>query len=230
MKEKEDFKVNIKNKNTGKKSKNNIVLYIVVPVIFTAVLLSAVVPAFIKADKLAEGYIELIQERFSADNDEAYICDDAYVPSAVESGNTKLEHTFLKGEKIGVIVCESAGINTPVYYGNGINVLGAGAGLNADYSLFGESGAVLVEGYNSSAFRNLEKLSAGDIIDVTTGYGVFKYKVSGESFEGAKADLVLCTDKSKQPFAYRKNDKLYICANKISGPVLLKKEAVQNGY
>jgi len=222
MSDKED----LKNKKTGKKKRRTVLLYIAVPVIFAVLFLSAAAPALIKADKLAAQYIEILQEKFSADKDAAYICDEGYVPSVVESGSVTLGHALVRGEKIGDIVCERAGLNTPVYYGNEINILGAGAGLNTDYALFGESRAVLVEGLNSAAFKNLERLAAGDIIDVTTSYGLFRYRVSGESFESAEADLVLCTDKARQPFAYEQKDKLYICADKISGPVLLKEEAV----
>lgn len=201
------------------KIKNSALLYIIVPVVFVAVMLVFLIPAVIAADKAVDKYIsELMSEFSNGSNDFVTVDDEPYVPDYTDSGDVVLHEGFSAGDRIGTLVCENAGVNTDIYYGSGVQIFTRGAGVNSDYSLFGESGSVLLEGFGSSGFKNFENISAGDIIHITTVYGTFEYKVTDESAETSDADLIMRISDAKAPF-YSGTER-FVCADKISGPAL----------
>ena len=201
------------------KIKNSALLYIIVPVVFVAVMLVFLIPAVIAADKAVDKYIsELMSEFSNGSNDFVTVDDKPYVPDYTDSGDVVLHEGFSAGDRIGTLVCENAGVNTDIYYGSGVQISTRGAGVSSDYSLFGESGSVLLEGFGSSGFKNYENFSAGDIIHITTVYGTFEYKVTDESAETSDADLIMRINDAKAPF-YSGTER-FVCADKISGPAL----------
>lgn len=217
-----DKEVSIKNgetKKADKKNKNTALLYIIVPAVFVAVMLVLLIPAFVIVDKAADKYILQLTSEFSiGSNNIITVDDEPYVPDYTDSGDVTLNDSFSPGDRIGTLVCENAGVNSNVFYGSGVQIFSRGAGVNSDYSLFGESGSVLLEGFASSGFKNFENISVGDIIHITTVYGTFEYSVTGESAESSDADLILCVNDAKAPFYT--GTKRYVCADKISGPTL----------
>lgn len=201
------------------KIKNSALLYIIVPVVFVAVMLVFLIPAVIAADKAVDKYIsELMSEFSNGSNDFVTVDDEPYVPDYTDSGDAALPKNFSAGDRIGTLVCENAGVNTDIYYGSGVQISTRGAGVSSDYSLFGESGSVLLAGFGSSGFKNYENFSAGDIIHITTVYGTFEYKVTDESAETSDADLIMRINDAKAPF-YSGTER-FVCADKISGPAL----------
>lgn len=209
-------------KKAGIKIKNPIIYYIIVPLAFALAVLIILIPVFIKADKLAESYIAVVREKTANSSSVIAFNDDEYIASDVTEGTVKPEKEFEKGNKIGTLICENAGVNSDVYYGCDVRIFNRGAGLNTDYGLFGENKPVYLEGLKSEAFKNFDNIAAGDIIEIKTVYGVFEYRASDESVEASKADLVLCSYDSSKPFADVKKN--YICAYKIAGPSLLSGE------
>lgn len=217
-----DKEVSIENEKTEKKDKkikNSALLYIIVPVVFVAVMLVFLIPAIFTADKMADKYISALTAEFSnGSNDIINVDDEPYVPDYTENGEVVLSNSFSAGDRIGTLICENAGVNSAVYYGSGVQIFTRGAGVSSEHSLFGENGSVLLEGFGSTGFKNFENISAGDIIHITTVYGTFEYSVTDESAETADADLVLRINDAKAPF-YSGTER-YICANQISGPAL----------
>ncbi len=218
---KENFKIKI---SAGGKS--SALYYIIVPIAFTAIALIMLSPAAFKANRLVKNYTASMQERLSRNNSSIVTFDnDFYTPDYTADGQISLDKKPVKGDKIASLVCENSGVNTNVYYGTDIQILGRGAGLNTDYALFGSDKAVMLEGLASEAFKNFDNFSKGDIIKVTAYYGTFEYRVTGRNIEENNADLILCCNSSKKPFM--KGERLYICAEKISGPVLISGEVQQ---
>lgn len=219
MSDKEVSNENEKSKKAALKIKNSALLYIIVPVVFVAVLLVFLIPAAIAADKTADRYISKLETEFAIGSNGVFTVDDEpYVPDYTESGDVTLQKSFFVGDRIGTLVCENAGVNSDIYYGSGVQIFTRGAGVSSDYSLFGESGSVLLEGFGSSGFKNYENFSAGDIIHITTVYGTFEYKVTDESAETSDADLIMRINDAKAPF-YSGTER-FVCADKISGPAL----------
>lgn len=219
MSDKEVSNENLLNKKTDSSKINSALLYIIVPMVFVAVMLVFLIPAVIAADKTADKYISLLMMQFeNCGNDILTVDDKPYVPDYTDSGDVALQEGFSAGDRIGTLVCENAGVNTDIYYGSGVQISTRGAGVSSDYSLFGESGSVLLEGFGSSGFKNYENFSAGDIIHITTVYGTFEYKVTDESAETSDADLIMRINDAKAPF-YSGTER-FVCADKISGPAL----------
>ncbi len=219
MSDKEVSNENEKSKKAALKIKNSALLYIIVPVVFVAVLLVFLIPAAIAADKTADRYISKLETEFAIGSNGVFTVDDEpYVPDYTESGDVTLQKSFFVGDRIGTLVCENAGVNSDIYYGSGVQIFTRGAGVSSDYSLFGESGSVLLEGFGSLGFKNYENFSAGDIIHITTVYGTFEYKVTNESAETSDADLIMRINDAKAPF-YSGTER-FVCADKISGPAL----------
>jgi len=209
-------------KKADNRIKNPVIYYIIVPLAFALAALIILIPAFIKADKLAESYIAAVREKTANSGSVIAFNDDEYIASDITEGTVKLEKKLAKGNKIGTLICENAGVHSDIYYGCDVRIFNRGAGLNTDYGLFGEDKAVYLEGLQSEAFKNFDNIAAGDIIEIKTVYGVFEYRASDESVEASKADLVLCSYDSSKPFADA--EKYYICAYKIAGPSLLSGE------
>lgn len=219
MSDKEVSTENGKIKKADKKIKNSALLYIIVPLVFTAVMLVLLIPAAAAADKAADKYIAQLTSSFAdGNNDIVTVDENPYVPDYTDSGDVELTENFSAGDRIGTLVCENAGVNSDIYYGSGVQIFTRGAGLNSEYSLFGGNGSVLLEGFGSSGLKNFENISVGDIIRVTTVYGTFEYSVTDESAETSDADLILRINDAKAPF-YSGTER-YVCADKISGPAL----------
>lgn len=222
MSDKEAIKENSKTK-TSAGGKSSVLFYIIVPIAFTAIALIMLSPAAFKADRLVKNYTASVQDKLSKENSGIITFDDDfYTPDYTAEGQKSLDKKSVKGDKIASLVCENAGVNTDVYYGTDDRILGRGAGLNTDYALFGGDKAVMLEGLSSVAFKNFDNISSGDIIRITAFYGTFEYRVIGRNIEESKADLILACNSSKEPFT--KGERLYICAEKVSGPVLISGE------
>lgn len=222
MSDKEVVKENFKSKiSAGKKS--SVFYYIIVPIVFTAIALIMLFPAAVKTDRLIKNYTASLQDKFSRDNSSIITFDNNfYEPDYTADGQISIDKKPAEGDKIASLICENAGVNTDVYYGTAVQILGRGAGLNTDYALFGGDKTVMIEGLASASFKNIDNISAGDIIKITAFYGTFEYRVTGRNAEESKADLILYCNSSKKPFS--QGERLYICAEKSSGPVLISGE------
>lgn len=83
------------------------------------------------------------------------------------------------GSKYADIKIDSIDLNLPVYYGASYTILKSGI-AHDDTSYFpGEGGSIIMAGHNFKSFlANLPKARKGDIIELDTNYGIFKYKIS----------------------------------------------------
>lgn len=82
------------------------------------------------------------------------------------------------GTKYGNLKIEKIDLNLPIYFGESYTVLKNGIGHDSSSYFPGEGGSVIYMGHNFKAFlRRLPELVNGDIIEVETSYGIFKYEV-----------------------------------------------------
>lgn len=138
-------------------------------------------------------------------------------------------------ENYAVINCKLAGLdNTKIYFGKSLTGLSRGVTQLEDSSLPGEGGVVTIYGYNSTFFGGLKQLTKDDEIVITTNYGVYTYKVT-ECLEapveeksvilkssGNKEKLVLFTELSSGVIEEPSDNMYYVCAEKMSGPLLMQ--------
>lgn len=83
------------------------------------------------------------------------------------------------GVNYGMLSCEDKGLQAPVYYGDDTDILAKGVGQYTGSALFGEGKPILIGGHDSTYFKELGNLEAGDTILVQTNYGKYEYKVTG---------------------------------------------------
>lgn len=82
------------------------------------------------------------------------------------------------GTKYGTLKIEKIDLNLPIYFGESYTVLKNGIGHDSSSYFPGEGGSVIYMGHNFKTFlKRLPELVNGDIIDVETNYGNFKYEI-----------------------------------------------------
>ena len=106
--------------------------------------------------------------------------DTLFVPATDESLTAlKLDQIEYPqyGSVMGQIEIESIGVATKMMYGDNNKLLKKGAGMYIGSRIPGYGGTCLVSGHNTYPFKNLKNIQIGDIIKVTTTYGVYQYEV-----------------------------------------------------
>lgn len=81
------------------------------------------------------------------------------------------------GTHYGNLLCERAGLEAPVYYGDSEDILEKGAGQYAAGALPGEGRPILIGGHDTTYFASLKELKIKDKIVFETNYGTFFYEV-----------------------------------------------------
>ena len=144
-----------------------------------------------------------------------------------EVENNKTGEDFIDdieiGTLLGTISCERIGFNENVYYDYNRVSMRNGGGLDSRSYLFGMGGVTKIAGY-SSDFGSLYNVKKGDIIEVQSNLGNFKYKVYkaelSETADDAKDNsLILGTTKSNEAFSSLAGEYYYVYASLIDGEV-----------
>lgn len=100
---------------------------------------------------------------------------------------------------------ESASIVADLYFGDSSAVLKKGVGQYIGSSIPGYGRPILIGGHNNGAFNSLQFVKDGDIITITTNYGIYQYKVSATKIADHK-------DKSAYDLSQQKEQLiLYTC-------------------
>ena len=138
--------------------------------------------------------------------------------------------TVTGGMHFGRLECSQIGLDCPVYYGANRVCLRAGAAASTAYGLPGYGKSTVVTGYNTTVFRNLGQLKKGDLIDFSTNWGHFSYRVtdrqvltSDESVDVSVVDkekLILFCTYPQSPFGNLADQRLYVFCEKASGPAV----------
>ncbi len=126
---------------------------------------------------------------------------------------------------------KSASVSTDLYFGDSSAVLKKGVGQYIGSFIPGCGRPLLVGGHNNSAFNSLQFVKKGDIVTITTNYGIYKYKITSTRITDHK-------DKSAYDLSLQKEQLiLYTCypfdtlgltskrffvyGDKISGPAIV---------
>jgi ribosomal 50S subunit-recycling heat shock protein len=210
MSEEKTSQVN-KKKRTRKRKKHHVVLpYIATPIIFVLISMVFVLPIMLGMMNTAVSVVHTAQKTLTLDFNDVDIVQE----QASEPLNLSL------CQSIGTITCDTAGLNTKVYYGINRVALRNGVGLSTSACLFGNDGNVKVAGYSSTAFKALYNVKVGDVINVHTEWGEYDYEVtdvitSDKSNAPDGNYLVMSTSAEKSAFSYYDNEKLYVIAKEI---------------
>ncbi len=132
------------------------------------------------------------------------------------------------------LVCERIGLDAPIYWGDSTAILKAGAGQFMGSFMPGFNRSMLVSGHNTTYFKPLKDIATGDVIIYDTNYGRFEYEVAevkvmdeneaanirNEMLSYKEEKLILYTCYPFETLVGRKTDRLFVFANKISGPTV----------
>lgn len=122
-------------------------------------------------------------------------------------------------------------VSVDLYFGDSDKVLKKGVGQYIGSSLPGYGRPVLIGGHNNGAFNALQRVKVGDIVAITTSYGVYQYRVTGTSVadQSDKSAYDLSQDKEQlilytcYPFNTLglTNKRFFVYGDKISGPEIV---------
>ncbi len=132
------------------------------------------------------------------------------------------------------ISCEKIGLDAPVYWGDNNEILKAGVGQYIGSFMPGFEKTILLSGHNTTDFKCLQNIELGDIITVTTNYGIYEYEVEdiqvihmdtaeaeiGDILGQDKEQLITYTCYPFEKMVGRKVDRYFIFSKKLSGPVV----------
>ena len=76
------------------------------------------------------------------------------------------------------ISCSKAGLDAPVYFGDTNTILKSGVGQYTGSSIPGFGLPILLAAHNTTYFLPLKNIVAGDVVTITTNYGIYKYKIT----------------------------------------------------
>lgn len=150
-------------------------------------------------------------------------------PEFVSTSNVNLP---VFGEQYGQITCERIGLDAPVYFGDDNDILRVGAGQYIGSFLPGYGRLIMLCAHNTTFFRPLQIIEAGDIIVFKTSYGVYQYQVSRTDIKDhndssaydllkEEEELIMYTCYPFETMVGTKTDRLFVYCEKISGPTVI---------
>lgn len=137
------------------------------------------------------------------------------------------------GEQYGQLVCESIGLDAPVYWGDSDDILMYGLGQSIISLPPGFGTAIILSGHNNTFFKCLQNVARGNVMQFHTNYGDYKYQIVKVEVLDENDLLKVLIDKAADetqerliiytcyPFHVvtgRKTDRLVAYGRKISGP------------
>lgn len=204
-------------KRHGKKSifstySISIILFVLIALVLTAILLLSV-------NKTAVNFVHKAENKFSVSVCDIKISDSYNQPEENENTNPdELKY----GEKFANITCEGIGLNCDIYYGSNRVSRRVGAGFSTDTAFFGSGKVSELGGYMQTYFSNLSYIEVGDIIEITSPYGDYRYKVSDfkyipngkDAYKSDDVDMLvlrgICPD-----FSQHSDECFYVFADRI---------------
>ena len=137
-----------------------------------------------------------------------------------------------RGALYARLAIASVGMETAVYFDDSDAALNRG-GVGQSYSsrIPGYSEPILISGHNNGKFNALQHVKVGDIVTITTNYGVFEYQIrecvvkdkddpTAVNLDQDEEELILYTC---YPFYMLTltRQRYFVYADKISGPTVL---------
>ena len=155
-------------------------------------------------------------------------------------GDTQSEAPYIRiqdiqlpddGEHYANLSCERIGLDAPVYWDDTSAILRAGVGHYLASTFPGYGGLIVLSGHNTTFFKPLQDIEAGDIIHYDTNYCNYEYEVTDvevlnenvlnerimKNLMVEEEKLVMYTCYPFGPHAGRKTDRLTVTAKRISG-------------
>ncbi|WP_455800754.1 class D sortase [Amedibacillus sp. YH-ame6] len=122
-------------------------------------------------------------------------------------------------------------LDIDLYYGDSEEILEVAAGQFSGSYLAGCNRTILIAGHTIPFFRQFDELVKGDVVQISTSYGVFQYKITETKIgnfndsnmydlsQKEKEQLIMYTCYPLDGIGF-KEQRLFVYADKISGPVV----------
>lgn len=213
---------------------NRVLAYIYMPVFFSLLAYGIVYIMAYDLISIVKNTVSIIMADEVPDFNEDY--ESVFVPDSVDIEEKDGVETVKRsdvyiadyGEMYANVKCSKIALDAPVYKGDDDNILIKGIGQNFASSQPGFGRLVLLCGHNNTYFNALKNIVVGDIVEMETSYGTYKYKVTdlkvleetdtnAYSYDVEKEQLVMYTcypfDKlSRTQYRY------FVYATLVSGP------------
>jgi len=207
--------------------------YIYMPLFFTIIGYGIVYVAVLPILDVISSYGSLI---ISSD---APNFDNDQLKSIFEAPVNKEDRTTIPASEVTMptagtlyahISCSKAGLDAPIYFGDSDTILKNGVGQYTGSSIPGFGLPILLAGHNTTYFLPLQNIVVGDIVTITTNYGIYKYQItatkivnknllSSFDLEQKKEQLIMYTCYPFNMLGTLQN-RYFVYGDKISGPVI----------
>lgn len=154
-----------------------------------------------------------------------------YEGSSLTGGTVPLKDVVIPdfGTHYARITSSRIGLDAPVYFGDSYKILNRGAGHFTGSFLPGFNKTILLSGHNNTFFAPLEHIKVGDLVGYQTNYGNYLYRVretkilnykdpKAVNLKGETEELVLYTCYDFSSLSGRKQQRLFVYCDRISGP------------
>jgi sortase A len=150
----------------------------------------------------------------------------------VDDSNSALDQSEIQVPTLetqyGTIVCDAIALTAPLYYGDSESSLLNGVGQYPHSGFPGEGKPILVSGHDGTFFAPLEKIEIGNVINITTSYGEYEYKVVATKIAGSadttaydltqdKEQLILYTCYPFGQVIGDRSDRFFVYCDRIRG-------------
>lgn len=169
------------------KKRKSVLEYVLIPVLFSAIALVVMLPAELKLFSEFESLVEAAESVFVKSEGD------------IQAGGAFSAENMQPGARIGTLVCEEAGVNEQIFYGQSRASLRNGLALSENGGLFGEDSCAYLTGYYTTALKSIASFSQGNIIIVKTDDTQYEYRVVAvtDNPQGSDADLIIACTQSE---------------------------------
>ena len=208
--------------------KNNLTSIILISVLFCLIGLFIL---YISLKPIAQPYTEVANEvlkfeeyemcdKTTFERNNAFFSDDIFGPNGIQFPPKS-------GSRYGKLTIETAGINAPLYYGDGKGELAKGIGTYEGAYLPGQGRTILVCSHNMGYCKGLGNAAVGDKIQIETTYGNYTYTIVDSRIADANDKSAYDLKKNEEnvilytcyPFnAYQTPNRYFVYAKYASGP------------
>ncbi len=208
--------------------------YVYMPLFFTILGYGIVYFAALPLIDTIQSYSSLFLSSSTPDFAEDELKSIFEAPVNVEEDKLTVSAAKVELPSIGnlyaTITSEKIGLSGNIYFGDNDAILKKGVGQYPGTTLPGFGKPIMLAAHNTTYFLPLQNAEVGDIITITTSYGVYKYQIteckiadkkdkSAYDFNQDKEQLIMYTCYPFNMLGSLQN-RYYVYADKISGPVV----------
>lgn len=171
-------------------------------------------------------------------SDKAPVFDDITVTSIFEAPDENVGDVIPEseikipsyGEHYANVSCERIGLKAEVCYGDSYSILRTNVGHYAGSAFPGYGKPIMLVAHRTQHFFPLKDAEIGDIITLTTSYGVYEYEVKDIQIRNKNDKTAYDLEQDKEqlimytcyPFVFMADatNRYFVYADKISGPTI----------